>query len=168
LVGKAPPRTSPDVLRPCGLYASSSFGSVGLAEQEVHLRSPTSAETLLEVARDPQHLGAEIGFFTVLHTWSQKLEPHPHVHFVVPAGGLSADHARWIKPRYDFFLPVGVLGSVFRGKFYEALKRAFQDGRLNFHGSLKLLAQPKIFAAWLRPMFRKDGVVYANRPFWRP
>jgi Putative transposase/Transposase zinc-binding domain len=128
----------------------------------------TSAETLLEVACDPQHFGAEIGFFSVLHTWSQQLNIHPHVHCVVPAGGLSADHTRWIKPRYDFFLPVGVLGSVFRGKFYEALKRAFQDGRLNFHGSLKLLAQPKIFAAWLRPMFRKDWVVYAKRPFGGP
>jgi hypothetical protein len=128
----------------------------------------TSAETLLEVAHDPQHLGAEIGFFSVLHTWSQKLELHPHIHCVVPAGGLSADHTRWIKPRYDFFLPVKVLGRVFRGKFVAALARAFQDGSLNFHGSLKLLAQPKIFAAWLRPLFRKDWVVYAKRPFGGP
>jgi Putative transposase/Transposase zinc-binding domain len=128
----------------------------------------TSAETLLEVARDPQHLGAEIGFFSVLHTWSQKLELHPHVHCVVPAGGLSADQTRWIKPHYDFFLPVGVLGAVFRGKFYEALKCAFHEGRLNFHGDLELLAQPKIFAAWLRPLFHKDWVVYAKRPFGGP
>src|SRR6267154_1775378 len=128
----------------------------------------TSAETLLEVARDPQHLGAEIGFFSVLHTWSQKLELHPHVHCVVPAGGLSADHTRWIKPHYDFFLPVEVLSRVFRGKFHEALKRAFHDGKLNFHGDLKLLAQPRTFAAWLRPVFRKDWVVYAKRPFGGP
>jgi Putative transposase/Transposase zinc-binding domain len=128
----------------------------------------TSAETLLEIARDPQHLGAEIGFFSVLHSWTQKLELHPHVHCVVPAGGLSADHTRWIKPRYDFFLPVEVLGAVFRGKFHEALKRAFHDGKLNFHGDLKLLAQPKIFAAWLRPLFRKDWVVYSKRPFGGP
>jgi len=128
----------------------------------------TSAETLLEVARDPQHLGAEIGFFSVLHTWTQKLELHPHVHCVVPAGGLSADHMRWIKPRYDFFLPVEVLGAVFRGKFHEALKRAFHDGKLNFHGDLKLLAQPKIFAAWLRTLFRKDWVVYSKPPFGGP
>src|SRR5215468_1600045 len=128
----------------------------------------TSAETLLEVARDPQHLGAEIGFFSVLHSWSQKLELHPHVHGVVPAGGLSADGTRWIKPRYDFFLPVEVLGAVFRGKFHEALKRAFRDGKLDFHGDLKLLAQPKTFAAWLRPLFRKDWVVYAKRPFGGP
>ena len=73
----------------------------------------TSAETLLEVARDPKHLGAEIGFFSVLHTWNQKLELHPHVHCVVPAGGLSPDHTRWIKHRYDFFLPVKVLSRVF-------------------------------------------------------
>jgi hypothetical protein len=128
----------------------------------------TSAEALLEVARDPKHLGAEIGFFSVLHTWSQKLEAHPHVHCVVPAGGLSADHTHWIKPRYDFFLPVEVLSRVFRGKFHEALKRAFHDGKLTFHGDLKLLAQPKTFAAWLRPPFRKDWVVYAKRPFGGP
>jgi hypothetical protein len=128
----------------------------------------TSAETLREVARDPQHLGAEIGFFSVLHTWSQKLELHPHVHCVVPAGGLSADCTRWSKPRYAFFLPVKVLSRVFRGKFVAALKRAVHDGRLNFHGDLKLLAQPKTFAAWLRPLFRKDWVVYAKPPFGGP
>src|SRR5258707_3488335 len=128
----------------------------------------TSAETLREVASDPQHLGAEIGFFSVLHTWSQKLELHPHVHCVVPAGGLSADCTRWSKPRYAFFLPVKVLSRVFRGKFVAALKRAVHDGRLNFHGDLQLLAQPQTFAAWLRPLFRKDWVVYAKPPFGGP
>jgi hypothetical protein len=128
----------------------------------------TSAETLLEVARDPRHLGAEIGFFSVLHTWSQKLELHPHVHCVVPAGGLSADGTRWIKTRYDFFLPVKVLSRVFRGKFVAALKRAFRDGQLRFHGDLTPLAQPKTFSSWLRPLFRKDWVVYAKRPFGGP
>src|ERR1700722_5838640 len=128
----------------------------------------TSAQTLLEVAHDQKHLGAEIGFFSVLHTWSQKLELHPHVHCVVPAGGLSADYTRWIKPRYDFFLPVKVLSRVFRGKFVAALQRAFQDGRLSFHGNLKLLAQPKTFAAWRRLLFRKDWVVYSKRPFGGP
>ncbi len=128
----------------------------------------TSAETLLEVARDPRHLGAEIGFFSVLHTWSQKLELHPHVHCVVPAGGLSADGTRWIKTRYDFFLPVKVLSRVFRGKFVAALKRAFRDGQLRFHGDLTPLAQPKTFSSWLRPLFRKDWVVYAKRPFGDP
>src|SRR6202521_2249251 len=128
----------------------------------------TSAETLLEVARDPQHLGAEIGFFSVLHTWSQKLELHPHVHCVVPAGGLSADRTRWIKPRYAFLLPVKVLSRIFRGKFVAALKCAFREDRLRFQRSLAPLAHPKTFAAWLRPLFRKDWVVYAKPPFGGP
>jgi hypothetical protein len=128
----------------------------------------TSAETLLEVARDPRHLGCEIGFFSVLHTWNQKLQHHPHVHCVLPSGGLSADHSRWIQSRRSFFLPVKVLGRVFRGKFVQALKRAFREGKLGFHGTLKLLAQPKIFSAWLRQLFRNDWVVYAKRPFGGP
>jgi hypothetical protein len=128
----------------------------------------TSAETLLEVARDPKHLGAEIGFFSVLHSWSQKLELHPHVHCVVPAGGLSAERSRWIKPCYAFFLPVKVLSRVFRGKFVAALQRSFEEGRLSFHGDLQPLTQPKTFAAWLRPLFRKDWVVYAKPPFGGP
>jgi hypothetical protein len=127
-----------------------------------------SAETLMEVARDPRHLGAEIGFFTVLHTWNQKLGLHPHVHCVIPAGGLSLDHTRWIRSRYRFFLPIKVLSRVFRGKFVAALKRAFEHGQLSFHGDLRLLAQPKTFCSWLRPLFRKDWVVYAKRPFGGP
>jgi hypothetical protein len=128
----------------------------------------TSAETLLEVARDPRHLGAQIGFFSVLHTWSQKLNIHPHVHCVVPAGGLSLDHTRWVRSRDNYFLPKEVLREVFRGKFVDALEQAFQNGQLRFQGDLKLLAQPKIFAAWLRPLFRQDWVVYLKRPFGGP
>src|SRR5713101_1438905 len=128
----------------------------------------TSAETLLEVARDPRHLGAEIGFFSVLHTWSQKLTAHPHVHCVVPAGGLSPDRTRWIRSRDNYFLPKEVLGGLFRGKFVNALKEAFQNGQLHFYGDLKLLAQPKIFAAWLRPLYRQDWVVYLKPPFGGP
>jgi hypothetical protein len=127
-----------------------------------------SAETLLEVARDPRHLGAEIGFFTVLHTWSQKLGLHPHVHCVIPAGGLSLDHTHWVKSRDRFFLSVHVLRRVFRGKFVAALKQAFRDRQLVFHGNLTLLAQPRTFAAWLRPLFRKDWVVYSKPPFGGP
>ena len=128
----------------------------------------TSAETLLEVARNPRHLGAEIGFFSVLHTWSQKLNLHPHVHCVVPAGGLSLDHTRWVRSRDNYFLPKEVLREIFRGKFVDALEQAFQNGQLRFQGDLKLLAQPKIFAAWLRPLFRQDWVVYLKRPFGGP
>jgi hypothetical protein len=127
-----------------------------------------SAETLLEVARDPRHLGAKIGFFTVLHTWSQKLRLHPHVHCVIPAGGLSLDHTHWVGSRHRFFLSIKVLRRVFRGKFVAALQQAFREGQLVFHGDLTLLAQPKIFAAWLRPLFRKDWVVYSKPPFGGP
>jgi hypothetical protein len=127
-----------------------------------------SAETLLEVARDPRHLGAEIGFFTVLHTWNQKLGLHPHVHCVIPSGGLSLDHTYWVKSRDRFFLPIPVLRRVFRGKFVAALRQAFQEGQLNFHGNLTLLVQPRTFAAWLRPLFRKDWVVYSKPPFGGP
>ncbi len=127
-----------------------------------------SAETLLEIARDPKHFGAEIGFFSVLHTWNQKLGLHPHVHCVVPAGGLSFDHTCWVKSHNAFFLPVKVLGRVFRGKFVAALKRASRDGQLDFHGGLQPLAQPKTFSSWLRPLFRKDWVVYSKRPFGGP
>jgi len=128
----------------------------------------TSAETLLEVARNPKRLGAEIGFFSVLHTWSQKLNIHPHVHCVVPAGGLSPDHTRWVRSRDNYFLPKEVLREIFRGKFVDALEQAFQNGQLRFEGDLKLLAQPKIFAAWLRPLYRQDWVVYLKRPFGGP
>jgi hypothetical protein len=127
-----------------------------------------SAETLLEVARDPRHLGAEIGFFSVLHTWSQKLSLHPHVHCVLPAGGLSLDHTHWVHSQNRFFLPLKVLSRVFRGKFVAGLKQAFQNGQLSFHGNLTSLAQTKTFAAWLRPLFRNDWVVYAKRPFGGP
>lgn len=127
-----------------------------------------SAATLLEIAADPKHLGAEIGFLSVLHTWGQNLQHHPHVHCVVPAGGLSRDHQRWVHPRYPFFLPVKVLSRVFRGKFIAGLKRAFQQGKLRFPGSVKRLAEKKAFYAFLRPLFRHDWVVYAKRPFGGP
>jgi hypothetical protein len=130
-----------------------------------HLWLQTSAATLLAVARDPKHLGAEIGFFSVLHTWNQKLEHHPHVHCVVPAGGLSLDRTHWIPSRSRFFLPVKVLSRVFRGKFVAALQRNFRQGKLGFHGHLKLLVHPKAFSAWIRTLFRNDWHVYSKRPF---
>jgi hypothetical protein len=127
-----------------------------------------SAETLLEVARDPQHLGADIGFFSVLHSWNQKLQHHPHIHCVVPAGGLSPDHTHWIPSQRKFFLPVDVLAEVFRGKFTEALKKAFAHDELGFHGSMKPLGRPKVFAQLIRQTFRKRWVAYAKRPFGGP
>ena len=127
-----------------------------------------SSASLLEIAADPKHLGAEIGFLSVLHTWGQNLLHHPHVHCVIPAGGLSADHRRWVHPRYPFFLPVKVLSRVFRGKFVAGLKRAFQQGELCLPGGLKPLAQDKTFRAFLRSLFRQDWVVYAKPPFGGP
>jgi hypothetical protein len=128
----------------------------------------TSAETLWEIARDPKHLGAEIGFFSVLHSWNQKLEFHPHIHCVVPAGGLSADHTRWVATHPQFSLPVAALAKVFRGKFTEALEEAFANGKLGFHGAMKPLGRPKVFAQLLRQTHRKKWVVYAKPPFGGP
>jgi len=127
-----------------------------------------SAETLLEIALDPKHLGAEIGFLSVLHTWGQNLRHHPHIHCVIPAAGLSPDHTHWIHPRYSFFLPVGVLSRVFRGKFIAGLKRRFHQHQLNFAGSLKPLENEKAFRSFLRPLFRQNWVVYAKPPFGGP
>ena len=140
---------------------------LGLQNKKIlyNLLLQTSAETLLEIARAPKHLGAEIGFFSVLHTWNQKLEHHPHVHCVVPAGGLSLDHSHWIQARSAFFLPVKVLSRVFRGKFLAALQESFRQGKLGFHGPLQPLAHPKAFAAWRRTLFRHHWHVYSKPPF---
>lgn len=127
-----------------------------------------SAHTLLEIARDPRHLGADIGFFSVLHTWDQRLQHHPHVHCVVPAGGLTPEHHRWISSRQTFFLPVKVLSRVFRGKFVAGLKAAFREAKLEFHGQLLSLAKQEAFASWLRSLFRQDWVVYCKPPFGGP
>jgi len=127
-----------------------------------------SAETLMEFARDPRLLGAEIGFFSVLHTWNQKLEHHPHVHCVVPEGGLAPDGSRWVRPRHDFFLPVKGMAKAFRGKFREVLEAAFAAGELRFPGQLKNLAQPRAFEGLIRQCYRKKWVVYAKRPFGGP
>src|SRR5882672_933767 len=104
-----------------------------------------SAETLLEVARGPKHLGAEIGFFTVLHTWNQKLGLHPHVHCVIPAGGLSLDHTHWVKSRDRFFLPIHVLRRVFRGKFFPPPGRPFKEAKLTSQETLPCPPNPKTF-----------------------
>jgi hypothetical protein len=127
-----------------------------------------SAETLQQVARNPRHLGAEIGFFSVLHTWNQRLQHHPHVHCVIAAGGLAADHSRWIASPRSFFLPVKVLSRVFRAKFLAGLKAAFLYGQLQSYGQLAPMVEPRSFAAWLRSLFRHNWVVYSKRPFGGP
>jgi len=128
-----------------------------------------SAETLIEIAADPKHLGAEVGFFSVLHTWNQKLQHHPHIHCVVPAGGLSLDRTRWIRARHEkFFLPEKVLGEVFRGKFVEALEQTYASGQLQFHGLLRGLAQPRLFRSFTRQLFARRWVAHCKRPFGGP
>jgi hypothetical protein len=126
------------------------------------------AQTMLTIARDPQHLGAEIGFFAILHTWGQNLLHHPHIHCVVPGGGLSPDHDRWIACRPGFFLPVQVLSCLFRRLFLEALEAAFDQGKLRFFGELEELRDAEKFTAYLAPLHDKDWVVYAKPPFGGP
>jgi hypothetical protein len=123
-----------------------------------------AAQTLLEVAANPKHLGAEVGVLEVLHTWGQNLALHPHVHCVVTGGGLSLDESRWIAGRDDYFLPVPILRCVFRGKFLSGLRAAFQKGRLRLHGRLKALARPERFHHLLDETVRTEWVVYAKPP----
>jgi hypothetical protein len=124
-----------------------------------------SSATMLEIAADPKHLGAQIGFLSILHTWGQNLRPHPHVHCVIPSGGFSPDHARWIRPKHPFFLPVKALSQVFRGKFVEGLKRAFRRKEISFSRASAALEQPKHFQSFLRTLFRQNWVVYAKPAF---
>ncbi len=127
-----------------------------------------AAETLLQIAADPKHLGAEIGILAVLHTWGQNLQHHPHVHCVVPGGGLSPDGSSWISCHPGFFLPVRILSRVFRGKFLAMLRNAFDRGRLSFHGKLSGLAESRKFQRRLAASARTDWVVYAKPPFGGP
>jgi hypothetical protein len=127
-----------------------------------------AAETLLQIAADPKHLGAEIGFLAVLHTWGQNLQHHPHVHCIVPGGGLSPDGSRWVACEPGFFLPVRVLSRVFRGKFLALLGNAFDRGKLSFHGKLRVLADAGEFQRRLTASVGTEWVVYAKAPFGGP
>ena len=153
--------------------------ALGNRELLYRLLFDSAKETLLEVAADPKHLGTRIGVLMVLHTWGQKLEHHPHVHCVVPGGGLAipakssgstatvpGDQApRWVSCRPNWFLPVRVLGRVFRGKYLAALRAAYQAGQLQFAGSTLPLASPAAWATSIRALYQKDWVVYAKEPF---
>ncbi len=127
-----------------------------------------TAETLSTIAADPKHLGAEIGFFAVLHTWGQNLLFHPHLHCVVPGGGISPDGTRWVSCRPGFFLPVRVLSRLFRRLFLTYLQQAFDAGQLHFFSSLEALHDPKAFARYLDPVRKQEWVVYAKPPFAGP
>src|SRR6267154_6457533 len=127
-----------------------------------------SAEAMTTLAANPRRLGAQIGVVAVLHTWGQTLTHHPHVHCVVPGGGLSPDGTRWIASRPNFFLAVKPLSGLFRWRFLKHLTAAFNAGTLNFFGDLASLAEPAAFAAHLVAMRRISWVVYAKRPFGGP
>jgi hypothetical protein len=133
-----------------------------------------AAETLQELAADPKHLGAKIGILAVLHSWGQNLMHHPHVHCVVTGGGITPDRAQWIHCKRsrrrgkDFFVHVKILSRVFRGKFIELLKEAYQSGQLELHGELTSLRESTAFESLLNESVKKDWVVYAKRPFGGP
>ena len=127
-----------------------------------------SAATTLKIAADPKHLGAEIGMLSILHTWGQNLLAHPHIHCVIPQGGIAPDHKRWIDPRYRFFLPKKVLSRVFRGKFIAGLKRLYLKDKLQCAGPLAVLRDPKQFAQLLRKLHRHDWVVDVRPAFGGP
>jgi hypothetical protein len=127
-----------------------------------------SAATLLDIAAHPKHLGAQLGFLSILHTWGQTLTPHPHIHCVVPGGGLAPDHSRWIASRSSFLLPVKVLSRVFRGKFLAGPRLLFARDQLRFFGQCRPLHEEKHFAHFLRTLYQQDWVVYAKPPFGGP
>src|SRR5271156_6500703 len=128
----------------------------------------TSAETLVTIAADPKHLGARVGITSVLHTWGSAMTHPPHVHMIVPGGGISLDGERWVACRSGFFLPVRVLSRLFRRLFLERLLAAHQAGRLKFFGDHAALANARAFVAYLAPLRRAEWVVYAKRPFGGP
>jgi hypothetical protein len=127
-----------------------------------------ASETLRIIAADPKYLGAEIGFLGVLHTWGQNLLHHPHIHFLVPGGGIAPDGDRWIACRQGFFLPVRVLSQMFRGRFLHYLEKTFSAGELNFFSAHRHLHEPAAFRHYLAPAWKADWVVYAKRPFAGP
>jgi len=127
-----------------------------------------SAETVTTIAADPRHLGARVGFTSVLHTWGSAMTHHPHVHMIVPGGGISLDGTRWVACRPGFFLPVRVLSRLFRRLFLTRLLAAHKDGRLRFFGDHAALADAPAFAAYLAPLRRSEWVVYSKRPFGGP
>jgi putative transposase/transposase-like zinc-binding protein len=128
----------------------------------------TTAQTLLSIAADPERLGIEAGFFCVLHSWGQNLHFHPHLHCVVPGGGLCADHKQWISADRKFLLPVKVLSRRFQHLFLDALQKAYDNGELQFFGDLEALRDPAAFAQFLAPLRDNDWVVYAKPPFGGP
>jgi len=148
----------------------ATLAAIAFYNQEVvyNLLFRIVAQTLLSITADPQRLGVETGFFAILHTWGQNLHFHPHLHCVVPGGGLSPDHDRWIAANPKFLLPVKVLSARFRRLFLEALAVVYNAGKLQFFGDLLPLRDPAAFAHYLAPLHHNKWVVYAKPPFGGP
>lgn len=148
----------------------NSLNHLALQNQKVFysLLFKAASETLVELSRDPKYLGAEIGIISVLHTWGQNLMDHPHVHCIVPGGGLSFDGTRFVPSRKKFFIPVKVLSRKFRGKFLAFLKEAYQNGELRFCGNLEPLYGKLKFQMLLDTLYKKDWIVYCKKPFKSP
>jgi hypothetical protein len=151
--------TLPEGLRP-----------LALRNQKViyNLLFKAASETLTELARDSKHLGAEIGFMAILHTWSQTLIDHPHLHCLVSGGGLSLDGKQWVCSKKDFFIPVKVLSSLFRGKFLDGLKREYEAGALRFPGQIEELREASSFKRLLTNLYHQEWVVYCKPSLKRP
>jgi len=148
--------TMPDPLRPLALRNQRVF---------YDLLFKAVSDTLKELSRDPQHLGAEIGFIAILHTWSQTLMDHPHIHCIVTGGGLSSDGKRWITCKRNFFIRVEVLSRLLRGKLLHFLREAYDSGRLNFPGKIQHLKEKKRFTQLLTDLYHQEWVVYCKPPF---
>ena len=151
--------TIPDLLNP-----------LALRNQRVvyDLLFKAASEALLALSKDLKHLGAEIGFISILHTWGQNLMDHPHLHCLVPGGGLSLDGKRWISSRRGFFIPVKVLSRLFRGKFLFYLKEAYRGGKLKFVGEIRSLGDTRKFQMMMDELYRKQWVLYCKPPFRSP
>src|SRR5208337_5346775 len=151
--------TLPDILQPLILHNQRRL---------YQLLFQAASATLLTLAADPQRLGAQIGVTALLHTWGQNLRFHPHLHCVVTGGGLALDGQRWVAGKHKYFLPVKVLGKLFRGKFLAGMKAAYQSGELTFTGSVAYLTDPRAFQQLLDALYDRNWVVYAKRPFGGP
>lgn len=151
--------TIPDGLNPLALR--NQRGIYGILFKSV-------SETLIELGKDPRHLGAQIGFISILHTWGQNLMDHPHIHCIVAGGGLSSNGGKWVSCRKGFFIPVRVLSRLFRGKFLSYLKKGYDCKKLNFHGDICQLQDSKAFREFLKDLYRQEWVVYCKPPFKGP
>lgn len=148
----------------------SELREIILQNQEVcyNLLFKASSQTLKEVAATPKNLNAEVGCIGILHTWGQNLMDHPHIHFIVPGGGLAKDKSKWVSCKEDFLLPVKILSKVFKGKILDSFEKAFDNGKLNFSGSIEHLRAHINFESVIRDCAGKDFVVYSKKPFAGP